>query len=214
MRKQQRLSPVVGIGLDRTEENHMVAAIISIGCAALKVCNAIRKNRSVAKARRPLNPGKLVLRRFCESARKRLLRCAKDIDCKMAGVLEYAHALRKDPQAPEYERRIQRHRRERIAGQPVGLPVSRGSRDNGNVGGKRAQRVTKIPRIDWRVITGQFVSWVWIDRMLWRVGHPAASKRQVFGWQAKRNAAVVGAGRIEIERDVRINRVRIAKLPL
>jgi len=60
MSKQQRLSPVVGIGLDRTKENHMVAAIISIGCAALKVCNAVRKNRRVAKARCPLNSGKFV----------------------------------------------------------------------------------------------------------------------------------------------------------
>src|SRR2546430_16053257 len=92
MSKQQRLSPVVGIGLDRTKENHMVAAIISIGCAALKVCNAVRKNRRVAKARCPLNPGKFVLGRFCEFARKRLLRCAKDIDREMAGVLEYARS--------------------------------------------------------------------------------------------------------------------------
>src|SRR6266404_8754472 len=184
MSKQQRLSAVVGVGLDRTKENHMVAAIISIGRAALKVRNAVRKNRRVAKARCPSNSGKFVLRRFCEFAPKLLLRCAKDVDREMAGLLEYAHALRKDPQAPEYERRVQRHRRERVAGQPVGLPVSSSGRDNGNAGGKRAQRVTKIPGINWRVITGQFVSWIWIDRMLWRGGHPAASKRQVFGCQA------------------------------
>ena len=50
--------------------------------------------------------------------------------------------------------------------------------------------------------------------MLGRVGHPAASKRQVFGWQAERHAAVIGARRIEIEREVRVDRVRVAKLPL
>jgi len=77
-----------------------------------------------------------------------------------------------------------------------------------------AQRITKIPRIDWRVVAGQFVVWIRTDRMLWRVGHPAASERQVFGWQAKRNSAVVGACGIEIEHDVRIDRMRIAKLPL
>src|SRR6476659_8066580 len=148
--KQQRLSPVVGIGLDRTEENDMVAAIISLGCAALKVCYTVRKNRRVAKAGCPWDPGKFALRRFCEFARKPLLRCPKDVDREMAGVLEYAHALRKDPQAPEYERRVQRHRRERIAGEPVGLPVDPGGCDNGNAGGKCAQRVTKIPRINWR----------------------------------------------------------------
>src|SRR5258708_33352196 len=105
MSKQQRLSPVVGIGLDRTKENHMVAAIISIGCAALKVCNAVRKNRRVAKASCPLNSGKFVLRRFCEFARKLLLRCAEDVDHEMAGGLEDAHSLRKDPQTPEDRRR-------------------------------------------------------------------------------------------------------------
>src|SRR5258707_2086269 len=121
MRKQRRLSPVVGIGLNSTKESHMVAAIISIGCAALKVCNAVRKNRRVAKASCPLNSGKFVLRRFCEFARKRLLRCAKDVDREMAGVLEYAHALRKDPQAPEYERQGQPHQPARRASEPCGL---------------------------------------------------------------------------------------------
>src|SRR5258707_15194752 len=43
---------------------------------------------------------------------------------------------------------------------------------------------------------------------------PLASKRQIFGGQAERNTAVIGAGRIEIERDMRIDRVPIAKLPL
>ncbi len=80
----------------------MIAAIISIGRAALKGCNTVRKKRRVAKTRLPLNPGKFFPRRFCEFARKRLLRCAKDIDREMAGVLENAHALRKYPQAPEY----------------------------------------------------------------------------------------------------------------
>jgi hypothetical protein len=40
------------------------------------------------------------------------------------------------------------------------------------------------------------------------------SKRQIFGGQAKRDPTVIGASRIEIKRDVRIDRVRITKLPL
>src|SRR5947209_16668058 len=42
----------------------------------------------------------------------------------------------------------------------------------------------------------------------------AVSKRQIFGRQAKRNSTVVGARRIEIKRDMRIDRVSITKLPL
>src|ERR1700687_4118870 len=41
-----------------------------------------------------------------------------------------------------------------------------------------------------------------------------ASKGQVFGREAERDAAVIGGSRIEIERDVRIDGVGIAKLPL
>src|SRR5258706_13305779 len=146
MSKQQRLSPVVGIGFDRTKENHMVAAIISIGCAALKVCNAVRKNRRVAKASCPLNSGKFVLRRFCEFVRKRLLRCAEDIDREMAGVLEYAHALRKDPQAPEYERRAQRQPPQTNVGQPPGVPPKPNARANSK---SRGQRAPPVPRNPW-----------------------------------------------------------------
>src|ERR1700755_958 len=41
-----------------------------------------------------------------------------------------------------------------------------------------------------------------------------ASKRQVFGRQAERHPAVIGARRIEIESQMRIHRMRITELPL
>src|ERR1700691_6538634 len=40
------------------------------------------------------------------------------------------------------------------------------------------------------------------------------SQRQVFGRQAKRDPAVLGARRIEVEGDVGVDRVGIAELPL
>src|SRR5260370_18523041 len=88
----------------------------------------------------------------------------------MAGVLENAQPLRKHPQAPEHQRRVQRYRRERITGQPIGLSVSRDGRDNGDTRGKRAQRIAEIPWVNWRIVAGQLVGR--IRRMLWRVGHP------------------------------------------
>src|SRR5579863_1660324 len=42
----------------------------------------------------------------------------------------------------------------------------------------------------------------------------SASKRQVFGRQAERDAPVIGAGRVEVEGDVRIDRVGVTELPL
>src|SRR5258708_3315863 len=50
--------------------------------------------------------------------------------------------------------------------------------------------------------------------MLWCVGYPPTSKRQIFGRQAEGNARIVGAGRTEVEREVRIDRVGVAKLTL
>src|ERR1700692_671584 len=41
-----------------------------------------------------------------------------------------------------------------------------------------------------------------------------ASKRQVFGWQAERHPAVIGARSIEIESQMRIHRMRLEELPL
>ena len=146
-RRGQTAAALAGytIGLDRTEENHMVAAIISIGGTALEICDAVREQRRVAKARRPFHAGELVVRRFCEFGRQRLLRCAEHVDREMAGVLEDAQPLRKHPQAPEHQRRVERHRRERIAGQPIGLSVGPGGRDDGDAGGVSAERIAKIP---------------------------------------------------------------------
>ena len=41
-----------------------------------------------------------------------------------------------------------------------------------------------------------------------------ASERQVFGRQAKRYTSIIGPSRIEIECEMRIHRMRVAKLPL
>src|SRR3977135_2809045 len=96
----------------------MVATIVPVRGSALKICNAIRKNRRVAKAQRPFNPGEFVFRRFCEFCCEGLLRCAEDVDREMAGVLENAHALRKDSQTPKHERRGQRTLTERGKAHP------------------------------------------------------------------------------------------------
>src|SRR6266481_9033786 len=105
--KQQRLLAVVGVGLDRTEKNHVVAAVVSIGGAALEICDAVGKKRRVAEARRPFDACKFVFRRFRKFASERLLRCTKHIDHEMVGVLEHAQARRIEPQAPEHQWRIE-----------------------------------------------------------------------------------------------------------
>src|SRR6266566_2335525 len=82
--KQQRLVAIVGVGLDRAEENHVVAAIISIGRAALETRDAIGNNRRLSKAWPPFDASKFV--------GERLLSRTQHIDCEMAGVLKHAQA--------------------------------------------------------------------------------------------------------------------------
>ena len=96
-RKQERLGPVVRIGLHCAQENYVVAARIPAGGAAMEICHAVGKDRCVAEARRPIDPDELVFRGFGESGRERLLRYPKYVDREMAGVLEDAQALRKLP---------------------------------------------------------------------------------------------------------------------
>src|ERR1700692_3565061 len=79
-RKQQRLFPAVGISLDRAEEDNMVAAIISVGRAALKIRNTVGENRRVTKAGFPFDTGEFIFGGFGESIRQCLLRRAEHVD--------------------------------------------------------------------------------------------------------------------------------------
>ena len=87
--------------------------------------DAVRENGRIAKARRPLDACEFILRGFREFAGERLLRCAEHVDGEVAGVLEGAQPLREHAETPQHQRRVQRNRGERIAGQPIGLAVGR-----------------------------------------------------------------------------------------
>src|SRR3954468_12167801 len=129
-REEQRLLRVVSIGLDCTEKDHVVAAVIAIDRAALKIGDALGEHRPVAEARRPVDTGELVIRRLGEFARKRLLRNAKNVDREMTGVLEDGQTRGIDDEAPKNQRRIQRDRGKRIARQAIGLAVRRSGCDD------------------------------------------------------------------------------------
>src|SRR5262249_40402228 len=117
----------------------------------------------------------------------------------MAGVLESAEAGRIEPQTPEHQGWIERYRRKGIACQTVRSAIGCDSRNDRNPSRERAERVSKIPRVDRRMVAGQFVGRVRSARVLRRVGHSLASKRQVFGRQAKCYTTVIGAGGVKIE---------------
>src|ERR1700758_2809458 len=88
--KQQRLFPIVRKGLDLPEENHVIDAIISIDCATLKIRDAFSQKRRLVNPRRPVDPDKFLIGRLVELVGERLLRNAKYVDGKVAGILKHA----------------------------------------------------------------------------------------------------------------------------
>src|SRR5581483_8185793 len=117
--KQQRLPSVIGISLDRTEENHMIATVITVSGTTLEISDTLKKQRRTAEARRPIDADKFVVRRLCEPVRQRLLAGTKYIDRKVAGVLKRAQARRINYQTPEHQRWVERHRRKGVAGDAI-----------------------------------------------------------------------------------------------
>src|SRR5215471_5156685 len=90
--KQQRLLPIVGIGLDRAEENDVVAAIITVDGATLKIRDTLDEEWRTAEPRRPIDTDKLVVGGFGEFVGERLLRSAQNVDREVGGVLKHAQA--------------------------------------------------------------------------------------------------------------------------
>src|SRR5581483_7324920 len=86
--KQQRLLPVISVGFNGTEENHVIATIVAIGGAAFKMSNAVGDQGRLAKPRLPFHALELVGRGLGELGGERLLRNAKHINREMTGVLK------------------------------------------------------------------------------------------------------------------------------
>ena len=61
MRKQQRFVAVVGISFDRAQKDDVVAAIIAVDGAALKICHALCKQWRAAKSRSPFDTDKFII---------------------------------------------------------------------------------------------------------------------------------------------------------
>ena len=177
-REQQGLLPIIGVGFDGAEEDDVIAAVIAIGRPALEAGHAIGQHRRVAESRRPAHTGELVIRRFCKLRGQRLLGRPENIDREVAGILKGLKSLGEHPEAPQHQRRVERHRGKGIAGHAIGPAVRRHCRDDGDARGKCPQRVAKIARIDRRIVAGELIGR--IGRMFGCVGHPASLRASDF----------------------------------
>ena len=72
-RKQQRLLTIIGVGFDSSQEDDVIAAVISVGGSALEIGDAVGQDWCVAKSGRPIHAGKFVARGFRKLLRQCLL---------------------------------------------------------------------------------------------------------------------------------------------
>src|SRR5947209_11957062 len=117
----------------------------------------------------------------------------------MARILEYVEVGGIEQQTPKHERRIERHRRERVAREAIWPSLSVSSSNDRHAGRIGSERIAKVPRSNRRTIASEFVGRIGTDRVPWRVIHPVTSESQIVGRQTKYNPTVTGTRSVEIE---------------
>ncbi|MNL27304.1 hypothetical protein D3C87_1488870 [compost metagenome] len=112
--ERQRRAVAVIEGEDFTDKNHVVAAFILEGGAALKTCRAVLQQRRPADAMVQLDLRKLVLALGGETSRQSFLFGGQHVDVPVFAAGEDWQAAGLLGQAPEHHRRIERHRVETV----------------------------------------------------------------------------------------------------
>src|SRR4029079_12835959 len=103
---------------------------------------------------------------------------SENIDGEMDGILEGRESLRKHPQTPQYQRRIERYRGKGVAGYAIRPSVGGHRRDDRDPRSECTKRMAEVPGIDRRVVAGKFIGR--ISRMFGCVGHPPSLRASDF----------------------------------
>src|SRR5688572_27223463 len=117
-REHQRLAIGVLVCRHLADEYHVVSAVIADLVAAGKARGYAVEQRYPAHAEAHSDAGELVLRAAAELFGQVRLVGSEDIDGEVRRSLKGGQARRELRQAPEHERRRQRHRIERIRSEP------------------------------------------------------------------------------------------------
>lgn len=131
---------------DLSDHDQMIAARIAVRVGAFEIGDAAGEHRRTACARRPFKPGELVGAGAGEAVRDVFLIGGQHIDGVMAAIAEGGEGWRGQRDAPEQQRRLQRHGRKGVRRQPdrIAARIQRG--DHGDAGGKTAEGLTQHGR--------------------------------------------------------------------
>ncbi len=129
--------------LDPADENGVVAAGVGGFVGDFEGRAASGENRGAAAAGLPGQADETVGRPGGETVGEVLLVDRQDVDGVMAGLAKGGEIVRAVVQAPEHQRRLQRHRREGIDGQADRMTVRVDGRDDGDAGREAAQGIAQ-----------------------------------------------------------------------
>ena len=129
------------------DENQVVAAVHRGIDTALQPGQAPLDQRAAALARRMRHACELVGARRREMPRQLALPSRQHVDGEQARALEGRQRRRVAAQAPQHQRRIERHGRERVGGQSLELALRRARGDHGHPRRKAPERLAQAGRV-------------------------------------------------------------------
>lgn len=146
--KDERLAALVSIVDYFAEKNDVIAAPKFSNDAADKVSGGAFQKRAAFDRVTAVKFGEAILDLLGKSARKIVLIGAEDVHRKMACFGEIGEFGRQLSEAPEDERRIERHRCERIDGEPDAASALIAPGDDRDTGGELAESGAEIAAVE------------------------------------------------------------------
>ena len=134
-----------GAGLDLSNEENVVARTVSRVLAALEPCDTAVDERSARHAQPIRNAGEAVGVRSRKAARKFHLIVCEHIDRISLRVLEGFEAYGAAIEAPHHERRVERHRVERVRGEADETTLRPRCADDRDACGELCEGIAKVP---------------------------------------------------------------------
>jgi hypothetical protein len=132
------------------DEDHVVARAMSRVVAAFEPCDAAVDQRRVRPAEAKRHAREAVGMRAREPAREFHLRGGEHVDGIALGRVEYGEVRRALRDRPQHERRLERHRAERVGREPD-VAIVRGARtDDRDAGRELRERIAELPLVERR----------------------------------------------------------------
>ena len=148
--EQQRRLAFVGVAFHVAEEDLVVAAVVAVDDAAFEVRRRAVDQRDAVLAQAVRHAFELVFVRAREAQRELVLLRAEHVHAEVRRGAKRGQAGRVARQAPEHQRRVERHRAERVSGQPEEAALGVARRDDRDAGREGAERVAQVSRVERR----------------------------------------------------------------